>query len=134
MEHSVSYTKCHDDVLTVRLEHEFLAHPTQDPTDALAHLEQVSKNVADLASRTAQVRRYQMALHQELLDASDLILLMCALSSLEQLWRAAESWRSQTTIWMEVRESFSLFFSTPPPNFSEISHKSPPAPPRAMSG
>ena len=97
MEHSVSYTKCHDDVLTVRLEHEFLAHPTQDPTDALAHLEQVSKNVADLASRTAQVRRYQMALHQELLDASDLILLMCALSSLEQLWRAAESWRSQTT-------------------------------------
>ena len=108
MEHSVSYTKCHDDVLTVRLEHEFLAHPTQDPTDALAHLEQVSKNVADLASRTAQVRRYQMALHQELLDASDLILLMCALSSLEQLWRAAESWRSQTTIW---RPSFCVCHS-----------------------
>lgn len=95
----------------LRLELEFLAHPTQDPTDALAHLEQISSSVANLVARTARVRRYQIALQQDILDASDLVLLVHTLTSLKQLWEAAESWRSQTTVWMEVR-SFPRIFGT----------------------
>jgi hypothetical protein len=92
-------------VHTPRLELDFLAHPTQDPADARRHLDHVSLSIANLVSQTARVRQYQFALQQDPLDASDLKSLVKKLARLRQLWCAAEGWRYQTTLWMEVRAS-----------------------------
>lgn len=91
-------------VFYYRLELEFLTHPAQDPTDARRHLDQVSLMVSSLVERIARVRRYQVALQQDPLDVSDIILLVHKLASLKQLWCAAEGWRSQTAVWMEVNK------------------------------
>ena len=55
-----------------------------------------------LIDRAATVRRYQLALQQDPLDASDLIALVIKLVALKHLWSAAEDWRSLTTALMEV--------------------------------